>query len=200
MAYSARLLRQLGNPSGALGRFILWRLNRVNRGMNQATLQALALSEDDRVLEIGFGGGALLGSMLALRQASLVVGADISQLALASARRKFKREVAAGLVEFVECGEATLPLCDGSFSKVCCVNVIYFWPDVPAMVAEVFRVLSAGGRFVLCYSEGSPDTVTKFPPERVEEMLRDAGYSDVKTTRGRDRENGTYHCTVAVRP
>jgi protein-L-isoaspartate O-methyltransferase len=81
MAYSERILRQLGNPSGMLGRFVLWRLNRVNSGMNQVALAALALSEGDRVLEIGFGGGALLDEMIVQRKALLVAGAERSQLA-----------------------------------------------------------------------------------------------------------------------
>ncbi len=200
MGYSERAFRQLGNPSGLLGRFILRWLNRVNRGMNRATLQALTLTDGDRVLEIGFGGGALLGRIIAQRTASLVAGADISQLALDAAQRKFRREIAAGRAAICECGEAELPFDDASFSKVCCVNVIYFWPDVPAMVREVSRVLSPGGSFVLCYAEGSPDTVTKFPPQRVERWLREAGFLQVATSHGHDRENGTYHCTVAFKP
>ena len=42
MAYSSRILRQLGHPSGLPGRFVLRRLNKVNSGMNAFALDALA--------------------------------------------------------------------------------------------------------------------------------------------------------------
>ena len=150
MAISARVLRQLGKPSGLLGRLILWELNRVNRGMNDATFRALDLAAGDRVLDIGFGGGALIKKVLAEDGVAFVAGADISQLAIGRAERRFKRAVAAGRAKFRECGTATLPYDDGAFSKVCGVNVIYFWPDVPAMMSEVFRVLAPGGSVRCC--------------------------------------------------
>ena len=200
MAYSARILRQLGNPSGLLGRLILWQLNRVNRGMNDAAYRALDLSGGDRVLDIGFGGGALVEDVLAHDGVALVAGTDISRLAVDRATRRFRRAVGAGEADFRVCGETSLPFGDGAFSKVCCVNVIYFWPDAPAMIAEVFRVLSPGGAFVLCYAEGAPDKVTKFPSEAVEVWLHDAGFEHAATTHDTDEENGRYHCTVATKP
>ena len=200
MAVSARILRQLGKPSGLLGRLILWELNRVNRGMNDVTFEALDLAAGDRVLDIGFGGGALIKRVLAEEGVAFVAGADISQLAIGRAERRFKRAVAVGRAAFRECEMATLPYDDGAFSKVCGVNVIYFWPDVPAMVAEVFRVLAPGGAFVLCYAEGAPDKVTKFPSEAVETWLCEAGFEEAATSHDADKENGRYHCTVAVKP
>lgn len=200
MSYSEGVVRQLGHPSGMVGRLLLRWLNFVNRGMNRTVLQALELEEGDRVLEIGFGGGALLSAVVAQHKASLVAGADISHLALETAEKKFGREIAEGRASFQKCGDAQLPFDDGVFSKVCCVNVIYFWSDAPAMIAEVFRVLSPGGRFVLCYAEGSPDKVSKFPSDLVEGWLHEAGFADVQTSQGHDRENGTYHCTVAFKP
>jgi len=55
MSRPKNILRQLGHPSGLLGRFILWRLNCINRGMNDLTFSTLNLSDNDHVLEIGFG-------------------------------------------------------------------------------------------------------------------------------------------------
>lgn len=200
MAYSSRILRQLGHPSGFLGRLILRRLNRVNRGMNEAAHAALDPGEGDRVLEIGFGGGSLIESILEHDRVALVAGADVSTLAIQSARKRFSRAVAAGRAEFHKSGEETLPFDNATFSAVCCVNVIYFWPDVPAMLAEALRVLSPGGAFVLVYAEGSPDSVTTFPAPDVEAQLLEAGFASATTSHNSDRENGRYHCTVALKP
>ena len=200
MAFSKTILRHLGNPSGLTGRLFMWRLNRVNAGMNAFTYECLDLGEADRVLEIGFGGGALLGRILAARKVVFVAGTDISALAVRTARARFRKAAAAGVQELRECTDERLPFDDGAFSKVCCVNVIYFWPDVAAAMAEVHRVLSPGGRFVVCYAEGSPDGVTAFPPDVVEARLLKVGFATVATSHGSDRENGTYHCTVATKP
>ena len=200
MAYSSRILRQLGHPSGLLGRLILRRLNRVNSGMNAFALEALAPGDGDRVLEIGFGGGALIDRLLTDTGVAFVSGADISDLAVRAAGKRFAPDVAAGRAAFHICGEASLPFEDGYFTAAVCVNVIYFWPDVPAMLAEVRRVLSPGGRFVLAYAEGAPDRVTRFPADKVERLLRDAGFADTVTRQGSDAENGRYHCTAATVP
>ncbi len=200
MAYSSRILRQLGHPSGLLGRLVLRRLNKVNSGMNAFALDALGPGEGDRVLEVGFGGGALIGRMLAETGAAFVAGTEISELAVKAAGKRFAGDVADGRAAFRICGESSLPFDDGYFTAAVCVNVIYFWPDVPSMLADVRRVLAPGGRFVLAYAEGAPDRVTRFPADEVERLLREAGFAGAVTRQGSDAENGRYHCTVATVP
>lgn len=191
------LLEQLGRPSGLTGRLVLWRLNRANGGMNAAVLAALAPGEDERVLEIGFGGGALLARVLAETKAGPITGVDIATLAVRSAARRFAEAVAAGRLELVQGGERSLPFTDAAFDKVCCVNVIYFWRDVPMMLGEVRRVLAAGGRFVVGYNEQAPGG-EMFTPERVERALAAAGFVVERSEAGSDRANARYYCTVAA--
>ncbi len=191
------LLGQLGRPSGLTGRLVLWRLNRANSGMNAAVLAALAPGEGERVLEIGFGGGALLARVLAETKAGSVAGVDIATLAVRSAERRFAEAVAAGRLELVEGGERSLPFAERAFDKVCCVNVIYFWRDLPVMLGEVRRVLTHGGRFVVGYNERAPDGAV-FTPERVERALAAAGFMVERSEAGSDRANALYHCTVAT--
>lgn len=135
-----------------------------------------------------------------MRKVAFVAGTDISALTVRTARARFRKAVAAGRLELRECSDERLPFDDGAFSKACCVNVIYFWPDVAAAMAEVHRVLSPGGRFVLSYAQGAPDGVTAFPTDVVETRLVEAGFATVATSHGSDRENGAYHCTVATKP
>jgi len=53
--------RQLAKPSGLFGRLFTARwLEKTNVGMNALTLDSLALGENDRLLEVGFGSGYLL--------------------------------------------------------------------------------------------------------------------------------------------
>ena len=53
----ATLARHLANPEGAIGRAVTANLNKSNAGGYSAALQKLAVSDGDRVIEIGFGNG-----------------------------------------------------------------------------------------------------------------------------------------------
>jgi len=132
-----------------LGRLVLWRLDRVNGGMNDFTLEALAPEADDRILEVGFGGGALLGQLLA-SGAARVAGTDVSEVALSRARKRYT--AVADRLQLALCGETALPFADAAFTKACAVNGIYFWPEIGGRLAEFRRVLEPGGRLVLCYN------------------------------------------------
>ena len=165
--------------------------------MNTSTLDALAIRRDDRILEIGFGGGALLEAIL-LAEPDFVAGVEISDLALTETKRRLASVIASGRLELATNESEDLPFEAGAFSKVCCVNVVYFWDDPVAWMSEVHRVLQPGGRFVLCYQEAGPND-RKTPPERIEEALANAGFDVIQTDRGRDRHNGEFCCTTAQR-
>ena len=57
--------RQLSHPQGFLGRIIRLLMNRTNAQLNAFAIRQLQLKATDRVLEIGFGGGATLPKLLA---------------------------------------------------------------------------------------------------------------------------------------
>ncbi|MEO1017959.1 MAG: class I SAM-dependent methyltransferase [Pseudomonadota bacterium] len=198
MSFSAKLISQLGNPAGLTGWLVLWRLNRANRGMNDLAYRALDLSENDRVLEIGFGGGALIDKIYKQNIVTFLAGIDTSALAVKFSKKRFQSAIRAGKIELFQGGEQSLPFDDATFSKVCCVNLIYFWNDVVGMMTEVARVLSCGGTFVVCYNEWAPDGKTQFSSQRVEDSLLAAGFITCTTEQGGDGHNDKYYCTVAT--
>ena len=199
MAYSSEMFRQLGQPHGAVGREVLKRLNRVNQGINDLTREQLDIQADDRILEIGFGGGALIADILAHHPCQNLLGVDISELAVSEANKRFRHEISSGKLAFRQTNGVELETRTGEFTGICCVNVIYFWPDVAAQLQQINRALAAGGRLVLSYSERSPDNKTRLPKEQVEACLAEAGFVDLRTVDARDRENGSFHCSLAVK-
>ena len=196
MTLSPKLLKQLGRPSGFAGRIILRMLNRVNRGINDCALAALNLRENAHVLEIGFGGGSLIARILAKDMTTRITGAEVSRLAIQTAQKRFRKEPR---VDFKQCDGDTLPFGNAVFTRAVSVNVIYFWPNVPEMLSEVYRVLANDGKFVLCYSEDSPDNITRFNHKDVEAQLQTAGFATVHSTQILDKENDAYYCTVAIK-
>ena len=196
MVIPAHILRQLGHPSGFTGRLILRLLNHVNKNMNHHALQALKIGAQDRILEIGFGGGGLAANLLAEEAGLHLTGCDISELAVKKAQRRFAAYPHAG---FDVVSAEALPYSDGSFTKVVAVNVIYFWQNIPATLREIFRVCQAGGQVVLCYSELGPDEVRLFRPAELETQLHAAGFGGVVSTAIATDDTDSHFCTVAIK-
>ena len=63
LIFAKLLAQQLGNPSGIVGDLVALLWNKRNAALNDVVFDSLALSADDRVLEVRFGGGYLLSRM-----------------------------------------------------------------------------------------------------------------------------------------
>lgn len=153
--------QQLRNPQGLLGRLTALIMNRANRTMNALALEALELEADQRVLEIGFGGGDLLSRLTSMVPAGQVAGIDSS----ADMVSRAAQDPALNTVD-LRCGKIeALPYADGSFDRICTVNTVYFWSEVEVALGNVRRVLVPGGRLVIVF--------------QTEETLRRLGVSEI---------------------
>jgi ubiquinone/menaquinone biosynthesis C-methylase UbiE len=61
------------------------------------------------------------------------------------------RELSAGrdAIEFVEADSEALPFGDGEFTAILCTTSFHHYPEPAAAMAEMARVLAAGGRLVV---------------------------------------------------
>jgi arsenite methyltransferase len=103
----------------------------------------------ETVLDLGSGAG--LDSILAARKAGPgghVVGIDFTPEMVEKARRNVQ---AAGLsnIEFRNAPVEALPLADSTADVAICNGLFNLCPDKPKALAEVFRVLKPGGRFLI---------------------------------------------------
>jgi SAM-dependent methyltransferase len=190
------LAYQLSNPTGILGRFVLGALwNRRNARLNDVTFEQLDLKKDDRVLDIGFGGGYLLGRIIPIVKRGLAAGVDVSAAMVENARKRYQAEIREGRVDIQQGQAESLSYPDGYFSKVSSVNSIFYWDDVERGFAEIHRVLRAEGKFVLTYT-CKKDLVKKgfaqygvktFDEKEIREMLVKAGFREIAEIRERDQ-------------
>lgn len=198
------LARQFARPSGGLGRWWIgpW-LDRISRPMNRLVLRELRLQPGDDVLEVGFGGGALLAMILG-ETPGQVSGVDISEAMLARARRRFRRETRLRLLP----GSAeALPLAAASVDKACSVNNIYFWPDPAAAMAELARVVRPGGTLTVCFEP--PDELRKWPGHRfgfslyeegeVVALMTAAGFGRILRAEGKGGKPERFLCLTGER-
>lgn len=198
------LAAQLRQPTGAFGRWVVTRaLNRGNAELIHATVDALALQRGDSFLDLGFGGG--LGLMLALSRTDAPVwGVDFSADVVLAGTRVFRKQIAAGRLNLICADVAELPLRDGLVQAICSTNTIYFWPDPLRGLRSLRRVLSPQGRLALGFSGAAKmrdygqlttHGFTLYEPDRVEALLREAGFSTVEVQAQHGRTSrGDYVC------
>lgn len=190
------IARQLGNPSHGVGQVVLAPLwNRRNSSLNNRAFTELTVQPDDRILEIGFGGGYLLRLMLEQISSGLVAGIDISPAMVSYCTVRSYRTVRAGQVKLLHGAAENLPFLDNSFTKVCSVNSIFYWHDANRVFQEVIRVLSPQGLLVLCFTERQSLATRDFSryglklyeSEAVARLLESVGFSIRNLERSQDR-------------
>jgi ubiquinone/menaquinone biosynthesis C-methylase UbiE len=120
-----------------------------------ATVTRLPLSAGDVVLDLCCGAGAsALPAAQAVGSTGSVLGLDLAEPLLALARQ---RAVTLGLgnVSFRACDATATGLESCSFDAVICVFGVFFAADMPAFVAEMWRLVRPGG--LLAVTTWGPD-------------------------------------------
>lgn len=145
----AWLFRQVRKPSGWLGKRVVWAMNLSHASMTEWGLQQFEVPPNAAILDVGCGGGETVRRLAALAPEGTVIGLDYSTASVAVSLDTNAREIKAGRVKIEHGSVAALPFPDRMFDIVTAVETHYYWPDLPANVAEILRVLKPGGRFAL---------------------------------------------------
>jgi len=186
---------QLRKPSGwPIGWIMLGRLNHWNREMNRKSLATMEIQGGERVLELGCGGGELLGMIAEKITSGKVTGLDWSPLAIRFCKYQLRRFINQGKLDLFCQDAVQIPLPTNSIDSICTVNTVYFWDEPEAVFAECARVLNRGGRIVLCNSDLSGLSTEDYPPEyfashAVEDVthrLRSLGFAEPVVDYGED--------------
>ena len=145
----AWLFQQVRKPSGWLGRRVVRAMNLSHATMTDWGLQQVTVPKNAAILDVGCGGGGTVRKLVALAPEGKVVGLDYSSASVAVSRDTNAREIEAGRVQIEQGSVAALPFPDRSYDIVTAVETHHYWPDLPANVREVLRVLKPGGTFIL---------------------------------------------------
>lgn len=121
------------------------RYNRANDGMNQPLLDAAAIAETDRVLDIGCGTGRTTRLAARLATHGHATGIDLSGPMLAKARDLAAAEVI-GNVAFQQGDAQVYPLPDNGFDVAISRGGVMFFDDPVAAFGNINRALRPAGR------------------------------------------------------
>src|SRR5262249_26407915 len=135
------LLRQCRKPSGAVGTLYARMMNVTHSALTDWGLAHVAVGADQVILDVGCGGGRAIQKLAALAPRGTIWGIDYSAASVRAARRTNADAIGAGRVRIEHGSVAALPFADGTFDLVTAVETHYYWPDLPASMREIFRVL-----------------------------------------------------------
>ena len=147
-----------------------------------ATVERIALSAGDTVLDVCCGAGAS-----ALPAAQLVDPAgNVLRLDLAEPLLALARDRAATLrlrnVTFEQRDATSSGLASGSFDAVVCVFGVFFVSDVPAFVSELWRLVAPGGTLAITtWGPGWCEPAASVFWESIHELERAEDFWDVET-------------------
>jgi len=188
----------------------LWLMQRVHSKLAVWGLQQVSVGKGDTILDVGCGGGAMVRKLAAVAAEGKVYGVDHSEQSVAAARRANRKGTAEGRVEIRKASVSALPFPDDLFDLVTAVETHYFWPDLPADMREILRVLKLGGTLVVlaeAYKGGKHDQwlqkvakLTKMvflTGEEHRELFSNAGYSDVRVM---ERPDKGWICAIGRKP
>lgn len=184
---SRTLASQLSRPNGAQGNEIAGEMHEHNGPMSRHAIDLLNIQEGERILEIGPANGGHAAYALEKASKTSYEGIDISQDMVNLANELNANLVQAGLAKFIKGDGVQLPYEENYFNKVFTVNTLYFWTDYAKQLAEVHRVLKAGGYFNIAirsrsFMQGLPFTrygFQMFEVPDVVNLLSDNGFKTI---------------------
>ena len=205
MGITEFIASQLGHPTGFFARLAGNTWNRRNAVLNDRILELLELQPVDRVLDIGFGGGYLLDRMTAVVTDGSLEGVDVSSAMVSQAEKRYKKKVRVGKLKFTCAAVECLPYPDGSFTKICSVNSIFYWQDVEKAFREIKRVTANSGKAAICLTcktsiegKGFSKNIHLFESKDVVQLFTINGFENIQIHTFSDRYR-EFVCVVGER-
>jgi arsenite methyltransferase len=163
------------------------RMRRLFSALQQPT-DWLNIPAGGIALDVGCGPGTVTASLAsAAGPGGLALGLDISEAMLARA----VRAEAGPQIGFLRADAQRLPLRDGTVDAVVSIAVLQLVPDPAAALAEMARVLRAGGRLaVMVPTAGRAARLWRLLPnvgphlfgqDEIGDILEDHGFTSVRT-------------------
>lgn len=176
-------------PQGLIGKEMGNLMSKVNSYINKCTIDILKLTDNNSVLEIGFGNGTYVTSILGKANNVKYFGLEKSDIMIEEAKRRHYEEIEKGNVELKIVENEVITFDDFSFDAVIAVNLIYFIDNVQLFLKEVNRVLKNEGTLYLSFRAKDTMGVNKisnhgfklFSTEELVELLTNIGFVEIQT-------------------
>jgi len=175
-------------------------------------LEHVSIGNRYTILDVGCGGGRTVSKLAAIATQGKVYGIDYSEESVAATKKTNGRWTALGRAEVCHGSVSQLPFPDNKFDLVTAVETHFWWPDLPADMREVFRVLRPDGKLILIAEiyKGANTTVSRLAEkyasgtgmkllsvEEHRELFANASYADVQVI---EERNKGWICGIGRKP
>ena len=183
-------LPAFANPQGAAGKLLIASMNIFHTPVSLWGISHLDLAGNEKILDIGCGGGINLSRFLKKVPRGHVTGIDLSPDCVNYSFMR-NRAIAEGRCSVYEGSAELLPFGANHFDVITAFETIYFWPNLPNTLKEIKRVLKPGGTFLIVNEAdgyGFLDNLypkiikgmTLYKTEELSAILTKAGFTNIE--------------------
>lgn len=187
----AEKITQCMKPHGEEGLETIENMNENHREISEFAFECIDVNGDERILDIGCGGGVNIEKFLKLTSNN-VDGLDYSEVSVASSIERNIDAVDNGRCTVLQADVQDMPIDDESYDIATAFETIYFWPEIQETFKEVSRVIKPDGRFMIAQgTDGNhPDDekwlatvegMSVYTSPELERYLLDAGFKSVES-------------------
>lgn len=184
----AQKIDQCMRPHGSEGIETIRNMNENHRKISEFAFECIEIGENDRILDIGCGGGVNIEKFLKLTENN-VDGLDYSEVSVAES---LKRNESSGRCRIIQANVCDMPVDDETYDVVSAFETIYFWPEISETFKEVSRIIKPKGQFMIAQgTDGNhPDDekwletvegMSVYTAPELEKYLLNVGFESVKT-------------------
>jgi ubiquinone/menaquinone biosynthesis C-methylase UbiE len=187
-------------------------MNRQHSQLTDWGLTHIPIGQNDTILDVGCGGGRTVSKLAAAATQGKVYGLDYSHESVAASTRNNARSIASGHVQIRQESVSQLPFSDSMLDLVTAVETHYYWPDLPADLREILRVLKPGGVLVIIAGayKGANSAMSRLAEKYVDRtsmtllsadehgaLFENAGYQDVQVIENKSKG---WICCIGRKP
>ena len=184
-------LPAFANPQGAAGKLLIASMNIFHTPVSLWGISHLDLAGNEKILDIGCGGGINLSRFLKKVPRGHVAGIDLSPDCVSYSFMRNRDAIAEGRCSVYEGSAELLPFGANHFDVITAFETIYFWPNLPNTLKEIKRVLKPGGTFLIVNEAdgyGFLDNLypkiikgmTLYKTEELSTILTKAGFTNIE--------------------
>lgn len=176
------MANQFEVPKGVLGKLAGKIMYFENQKINKWSITKLQIKEKDHILEIGYGPGYGIKTMMSSHSQITIDGIDLSEKMHEEAMKKNRKWIETGKV-YLSTGDVVNYQPEQHFDKVISVNNYPLW-DLPIRsLKHLYNLMNSNGRIVLTVQpreEGSTDTTAVELGKKITSDLQQAGFTNTE--------------------
>lgn len=143
------LIKQSQKPSGLIGRVITKIWSFYFKKLSLWAIKQTTISDNYRILEIGYGGGSTIKNLLALNKNLEIHGIDISKESYRTAQRVHSDSIRKGSVQLKIGNVENMTYQNNYFDRIFAIQTHIFWKDIKKSFQEVYRVMSSNSTLII---------------------------------------------------